>query len=54
MGSGTSQQRLGERVLGGVEQIKAAWPETLDVMVRSIGDSFLRCAPFSEHAVGRV
>ena len=62
MGSGISQERLGERVLAAqeklradlkmqaqrVEQIEAVCPETLDVMVRSISEAFLRCAPFSE------
>ena len=63
MGAGTSsQQRLGARVMGGrkkleadkamqaarVAQLQAACPETLEVVVRSVADSFLRCAPFSD------
>ena len=63
MGSGSSsQQRLGERVLGAqeklasdrkmaearAERLKTVSPETLDVMVQSIAASFKSCAPFSD------
>ena len=63
MGVGTSsQQRLGARVMGGrkklesdkamqaarVAELQAACPETLEVMGRSVGDSLLRRAPFSD------
>ena len=62
MGSGTSKEKLGQRILaaqkklesdtkmqtGRYEQINASSQETLDVLVRSIGDSFARCSPFSE------
>ena len=62
MGSGTSMQRLGERVMGArkkleadlkvqaerAKQLQAASPETLAVMVQSIADAFERCWAFSE------
>ena len=63
MGAGAStKQRLGERVLAAIkklesdkkmqaertQQLHAASKETLDAIVRSITDSFERCAPFSE------
>ena len=65
MGAGTSKQRLGERVVAGIkkleadkamqderaERIRAVSPETLDVIVRSIANSFERCSPFSEPAL---
>ena len=62
MGAGTSKQKLGERVVNArkkleadakmqeerTKQIHETSPETLEVMVQSIADSFARCAPFSE------
>ena len=62
MGAGTSKQKLGERVLDArkkleadkamqaerVARIKAASPEALEVIVRSISDAFERYAPFSD------
>ena len=63
MGAGaSSQQLLGERVRAArkklaadkqvqeerTQRIKAASPETLDVIVQSIGNAFERCSPFSE------
>ena len=62
MGAGISKQRLGERLVAGrkkleadkamqaerTERIRAASPETLDVIVQSITNSFERCSPFSE------
>ena len=62
MGSGTSNQRLGERVLAALkkleadtkmqsdrtEQVISASPETLEVIVQSIADAFERCSPFSD------
>ena len=62
MGAGTSKQRLGERVVGArrhlesaskmqqqrTERIQSVCPETLDVIVRNVADSFERCSPFSE------
>ena len=62
MGAGTSQQRLGERVLAAIKKlqadkamqvertkrIRAASAETLDVIVQSITESFEKCSPFSE------
>ena len=62
MGAGSSKQKLGERVLAARQRlatitkqqaertarINEASPETLDVIVRTIADSFERCSPFSE------
>ena len=62
MGAGSSKQRLGGRVETAIKKleavkkiqsertarIKAASPETLEVIVRNITDSFERCSPFSE------
>ena len=62
MGTGTSAQKLGERVMDArqklqadkklqaarAEQLKSASPETLDVIVHNISDAFARCSPFSE------
>ena len=62
MGTGTSKQRLGERVLEArkkleavkrmqserTERIKATSPDTLEVMVQNITDSFERCSPFPD------
>ena len=62
MGSGTSKQQLGARVLAAqkklqsdlemqperTKQVESASLETLDVFVRSIADSFKRCSPFSD------
>ena len=62
MGSGTSKQRLGERVIAAqkmleavkkdqaerTKRIEAASPEAFTVIVQSITDSFERCSPFSE------
>ena len=62
MGSGASHQRLGERVLTAqeklasdmkiqaerAEKLKEASPETLEVMVQSVANSFERCSPFSD------
>ena len=62
MGSGTSKQQLGQRVMAAQKklqsdlamqnarcaQIRAASAETLDVMVQSIAASVRSCSPFSE------
>ena len=62
MGSGTSKQKLGERVMNArkkleadlamqtarAERLTATSPETLNSMVQSITASFERCAAFSE------
>ena len=62
MGSGTSKQRLGDRVLAAqkklasdlamqrarVKQIQATSPETLNIRVQSITTSFETCSPFSD------
>ena len=62
MGAGISKERLGERVLAArkkleadlkmqaerTEQVRAASPETLEVIVSSIADAFERCSPFSD------
>ena len=63
MGAGSSsKQHLGDRVLAAqkqlasdekmacerVEQLKSASPETLDVAVQSLADSFKRCSPFPD------
>ena len=62
MGAGSSQQRLGERVLAAIKKLeadkamqaertarlRAASPETRDAIVQSITEAFERCAPFSE------
>ena len=62
--SSTTRQKLGERVLDARSKLAAAKKlqeirlqqlqqskETLDAVVQSIADSFLRCAPFSESAL---
>ena len=62
--SSTTRQKLGERVLDARSKLAAARQlqsvrlrqleqskETLDALVQSISDSFLRCAPFSESAL---
>ena len=65
MGTGTSRQKLGQRVIAAqqqleadktqqserAQQLKAASPETLDGVVQSIGESFERCSAFSEAAL---
>ena len=65
MGSGTSKQQLGARVLAAQKKLKAdlemqeartahvesASLETLDVFVRSIADSFKLCSPFSDETL---
>ena len=33
------------------EQVQAASPETLEVIVNSIADAFARCSPFSDAAL---
>ena len=62
MGTGTSKQMLGERVMGArkklesdeemqaerLKQLSSAAPETQEVIVQSIADSFKRCSPFSD------
>ena len=62
MGTGTSRQKLGERVKDAratlvsdkamqaarTKLIRDSSPETLDVFVQSIADSFERCSPFSD------
>ena len=62
MGASSSKQRLGERIRNARKRLeagqklqskraarmKSASPETLDVVVRSIGDSFAKCSPFTE------
>ena len=62
MGSGTSKQKLGARVMDALKRLEAATqmqtermkqlenaaPETQEVIVQSIADSFARCAPFSD------
>ena len=62
MGAGASKQRLGERVgaarkkleadlamqAARTQQVRAASPETLEVIVNSIADAFERCSPFSD------
>ena len=62
MGSGISKQQLGERVLAArkkleadrqmqverAKQLQSVAPETLEVIVQSITDSFERCSPFSD------
>ena len=62
MGSGISKQSLGERVVAAQKKLEAdrklqtarhdqvhtASPETLEVFVQSIADSFERCSPFSD------
>ncbi len=62
MGTGTSRQKLGERVQNAraklaaaktlqakrLKQLESASPETLDVMVQCIATAFEKCAPFSD------
>ena len=62
MGTGTSKQKLGERVMAALKkldadkqmqaerlkQLESAAPETQEVIVQSITDSFERCSPFSD------
>ena len=62
MGSGVSRQRLGERVLTAqeklasdrkmqrerAERLKAASPDTLEVLVQGLSTSFELCSPFSD------
>ena len=62
MGTSTSKQKLGERVMGALKkfeadtqmqtqrlkQLESASPETKDVIIQSITDSFEGCAAFSD------
>ena len=62
MGSGSSKERLSERISAArkklaadkqlqaalTKQIESASRDTLNEIVRSIGDSIRRCSPFSE------